>query len=337
MKRHFKGYISIGIMLLLSISLTICTYAGRWEKNQGSWFYLNDASKKETGLQKIKGLYYYLDSQGVMQTGWQKINEDWYYFKEQGNTAIGWEYIDGNWYYFANDGKMQTGWIQYSGKYYYLDLYGKMLKETLVDGRYWLDEWGRWNKYRDPIIIINNIRMKRMEKVIEVVSGNSVFFVEPEKKSYHINMQEVSIKDIVGYITRIIHLYDGEIWYDFKPIVGTSDKFSFNTVKAMIKELFGRDISSDELKYWAEEHWLMVETLETGEVQISSDDVDGDVAFDFHWDRTEITEEKDVIVKGECVCTASTGEVLGRADIIASFKPSQNGYTLQKLDATLRK
>ncbi len=57
----------------------------------------------------------------------------------------GWQETDGKWYFLGEDGRMQTGWIQGTpGIWYYLYEDGSMAVNTVIDGKYPVDQNGQW-------------------------------------------------------------------------------------------------------------------------------------------------------------------------------------------------
>ena len=94
-----------------------------WVKDNGNWYYMDNAGKIQTGWIKDSNKWYYLDSLGVMQTGWNILG--------------------GKWYYLKNSGEMATGWIKDNGNWYFLNSDGSMARNTTISG-YRLDGSGKW-------------------------------------------------------------------------------------------------------------------------------------------------------------------------------------------------
>ena len=155
-----------------------------WIKLSGKWYYLNGSGAMQTGWEKVNGKWYYLDGSGVMQIGWEKISDKWYYLNSSGVMQTGWEKVKNKWYYLDGNGVMQMGWIKLSGKWYYLNGSGVMqtgwekisdkwyylngsgvmttnqwvgnyylksngemaIDEWVDDGKYYVDETGKWVK-----------------------------------------------------------------------------------------------------------------------------------------------------------------------------------------------
>lgn len=79
-----------------------------------------------------------------MQTGWIKLSGKWYYLNGSGVMQTGWEKISDKWYYLNGSGVMTTN--QWVGNYY-LKSNGEMaIDEWVDDGKYYVDETGKWVK-----------------------------------------------------------------------------------------------------------------------------------------------------------------------------------------------
>ena len=122
-----KMAVILAVIVLMVSSAAVNVYAGAsgWQKDQVGWWYLNeDGSFPAEAWMQENGIWYYFNGEGYLQTGWLLWNGSWYYLEETG-MATGWKYIGDAWYYFDEDGRM------YSSAY--------------VDGKYYMDENGRWD------------------------------------------------------------------------------------------------------------------------------------------------------------------------------------------------
>lgn len=99
-----KCIVILGMLLALSIRITIISYAGNWEWDNRGWWYNNqDGTYPASSWKKIDGKWYYFNSSGYMVTGWNRISDKWYFFYKDGSMAshtwideyyVGW---DGAW------------------------------------------------------------------------------------------------------------------------------------------------------------------------------------------------------------------------------------------------
>lgn len=119
---------------------------GEWKTYPDGEIYLRtDGTSPSAQWEKIGGDWYYFDSNGYKTTGWQKVENAWYYLGQDGRMKTGWQETDGKWYFLGEDGRMQTGWIQGTpGIWYYLYEDGSMAVNTVIDGRYPVDQNGQW-------------------------------------------------------------------------------------------------------------------------------------------------------------------------------------------------
>ena len=136
-----------------------------WIKLSGKWYYLNGSGAMQTGWEKVSGKWYYLDGSGVMQTGWKKVSGKWYYLDGSGVMQTGCKKVSGKWYYLDKfNGDMKTGWLKLEDKWYYLNGSGVMaanqwvgnyylksngemaVDEWVDNGKYYVDESGKWMK-----------------------------------------------------------------------------------------------------------------------------------------------------------------------------------------------
>ena len=112
---------------------------------------------------------YYVDKNGVWipeaeKDEWILSGNRWWYRHADGSyTVDSWELINGCWYYFDEAGWMVTGWLNLGQAWYYLDPSGAMVSSAWVgnyylkadgkmavsewveDGKYYVDETGKWN------------------------------------------------------------------------------------------------------------------------------------------------------------------------------------------------
>lgn len=112
---------------------------------------------------------YYVDKNGVWipeaaKDEWILSGNRWWYRHADGSYTIdSWELINGCWYYFDEAGWMVTGWLSLGQAWYYLDPSGAMVSsdwvgnyylkadgkmavsEWVEDGKYYVDETGKWN------------------------------------------------------------------------------------------------------------------------------------------------------------------------------------------------
>ena len=79
---------------------------------------------------------------------WEKIGNRWKYYDEFGESVKSqWKQIEGKTYCFDIDGYMQTGWYKEGDEYYYFKSNGALAcDEWVEDGRYYVDEEGKWIK-----------------------------------------------------------------------------------------------------------------------------------------------------------------------------------------------
>lgn len=155
------GWLSSGGKWYYLNPLTGVMLEHEWLVLNGSNYYLESDGAMATGWLKLDDKWYYLNSSGARLIGWQKIGSVWYYFepstgimleqewledtyylKSGGAMAMGWQKIGEDYYYFTSGGKKVTGkWV---GNYYLLED-GVMATGQWVDqGRYYVDESGKW-------------------------------------------------------------------------------------------------------------------------------------------------------------------------------------------------
>ncbi len=70
----------------------------------------------------------------------------WYQYSTGGYPANTWIKDGGEWYYFESDGWMASArWIQSgSDGWFYVDGSGKMLRNTTIDGKWYVNDRGAW-------------------------------------------------------------------------------------------------------------------------------------------------------------------------------------------------
>ena len=104
-----KKKLIVGIMTaIMSIGLSMTSFAGTWKQDTAGWWYQNDNStyKANEWFQDTDGSWYYLNPAGYTHTNcWQQINGAWYYFDAAGKMASN-QWI-GN-YYLGSSGAMLT-------------------------------------------------------------------------------------------------------------------------------------------------------------------------------------------------------------------------------------
>ena len=99
-----------------------------WQKDWGSWYYLNVFGNLTTGLDMIGDHFYRFDDRGVMLTGWigyeNPVKDIIEYSYAAPNGILyenEWLQDDGNWYYFDTT-RMVTGTYEVDGvEYYFAD------------------------------------------------------------------------------------------------------------------------------------------------------------------------------------------------------------------------
>ena len=140
-----KNYTDAELVLPVSIVDVPETLSGKWMKNATGWWYKEiDGSYPVNTWKKISGKWYHFDEKGYIETGWYKSGGFWYCLKSNGAMAEN-EWIDGK-YYVDENGK----WIE-----------GKKMPQTGVwrkndkgwwyqfdDGTYAKNQWkkidGKW-------------------------------------------------------------------------------------------------------------------------------------------------------------------------------------------------
>lgn len=82
----------------------------------------------------------------------QDYNDRWWYQYDNGDYPRStWYKDDGNWYYFESDGYMAASkWVYNGDGWFYLDGRGIMLRNTTIDGKYYVNDRGAWEPTKDP-------------------------------------------------------------------------------------------------------------------------------------------------------------------------------------------
>ncbi|MEO2239009.1 transglutaminase domain-containing protein [Dorea sp. YH-dor226] len=155
------GWLSSGGKWYYLSPLTGVMFEHEWLELNGKNYYLESDGAMATGWLKLDDKWYYLNSSGARLNGWQKIGSTWYYFepstgimleqewledtyylKSGGAMATGWQKIGEDYYYFTSGGKKVTGkWV---GNYYLLEDGVMATKQWVDQGRYYVDESGKW-------------------------------------------------------------------------------------------------------------------------------------------------------------------------------------------------
>lgn len=83
-----------------------------WRQDSNGWWYSNGASYA-TKWSKIDGQWYYFDDNGYMKTGWVNDNGNWYYFNGDGtmahDTTIDGNYLNSNGNISSNQSSLSFG------------------------------------------------------------------------------------------------------------------------------------------------------------------------------------------------------------------------------------
>ena len=151
------GWIKIGNTWYYMDPVTGRMAKNTWISNK---YYVDSNGKMVTGWLNQFGVWHYFNGSGTMVTGWLKLGRIWYYMdpengemaenkwisntyymKKSGAMSIGWVELGEDYYYFNSSGQKVTNkWI---GNYY-LKTDGVMAKNEIVDGKYYVDEKGKW-------------------------------------------------------------------------------------------------------------------------------------------------------------------------------------------------
>ena len=108
------------------VSQTGSTDQGSWEKTEnGGWKYRKSTGYCVNEWLDLGGKTYFFGSDGMMCTGWKQFtNGDWYYFNPENGEMV------------------CAKWVTQNGKSYYLQANGAMAKNTVIDGKYKVNENG---------------------------------------------------------------------------------------------------------------------------------------------------------------------------------------------------
>lgn len=151
-----KRLVSLGLSVLLSLSMTVTSFAG-WSQDINGWrFETADKWQIREDWGFIGQNWYHFDKNGLMQTGWLKDKDGkWYYLtpdkgSAEGAMKTGWfQDQDGKWYWLnpesnGSRGAMMYGWQWINGKCYYLQGDGScLINGTSPDG-FTVDGTGAW-------------------------------------------------------------------------------------------------------------------------------------------------------------------------------------------------
>ena len=115
---------------------------GHWQKEEGSWTFINPQGEKQKGWIVSEGAWYLLkEDSGILQSGWWKSpSGKWFFFHTAhdgsfGKLCTGWQWIDGYCYYFEDQDSAHLG---------------ELLTAGAKDG-YSVDEDGRWVENGKPV------------------------------------------------------------------------------------------------------------------------------------------------------------------------------------------
>ena len=138
-----------------------------WLKENGKWYYFNEAGYMITWTYGIDGKCYAFDKSGAMieKKGWVKFDDyTWFYGNGDGTVKSGqWLKENGKWYYFNGNGEMSNEGSYYiDDKCYIFDKSGGMIEKKgwIFDSGYslwyygngdgtvkteeWIKENGKW-------------------------------------------------------------------------------------------------------------------------------------------------------------------------------------------------
>lgn len=152
MRRRKKRVVATALIMALSISNVVTSYAGWQQTEMGSWKYHDGPAgwRANTWFQDQNGAWYHFDEKGEMQTGWFcDVDGKWYYLHDNGVMQTGWmKDAFGKWYFMSNSGQMLTGLINIGGQVYYFNPTGEMFigeKEIPGEGIFYFTEQGTTN------------------------------------------------------------------------------------------------------------------------------------------------------------------------------------------------
>lgn len=239
--------------LFILVAVCICTRqtfadSSGWQKQNGSWVYVDANGDLATGWKRIREVWYYFDNSGIMQTGWLCDKGKWYFLTSSGAMKTGWLKRGGKWYHLNKSGVMETGWITVKDIRYYMNNNGVMQTGWQLDGdywyyleksgamqtgwlkrastNYWLDEeTGRmatyWNYIDDKWYLFSESGALRYEAddrgigagtVCTVISDGSPLrddYMDYQAATVLANIPYGTVLEISGYVTDS----EGDLWY----------------------------------------------------------------------------------------------------------------------------
>ena len=145
-RKGFKN-LAIGMAACMMLSqsfpaLAVGNTEGHWQKEEGSWTFINPQGEKQKGWIVSEGAWYLLkEDSGILQSGWWKSpSGKWFFFHTAhdgsfGKLCTGWQWIDGYCYYFEDQDSAHLG---------------ELLTAGAKDG-YSVDEDGRWVENGKPV------------------------------------------------------------------------------------------------------------------------------------------------------------------------------------------
>ena len=145
-RKGFKN-LAIGMAACMMLSqsfpaLAVGNTEGHWQKEEGSWTFINPQGEKQKGWIVSEGAWYLLkEDSGTLQSGWWKSpSGKWFFFHTAhdgsfGRLCTGWQWIDGYCYYFEDQASAHLG---------------ELLTAGTKDG-YSVDEDGRWVENGKPV------------------------------------------------------------------------------------------------------------------------------------------------------------------------------------------
>ena len=145
-RKGFKN-LAIGMAACMMLSqsfpaLAVGNTEGHWQKEEGSWTFINPQGEKQKGWIVSEGAWYLLkEDSGILQSGWWKSpSGKWFFFHTAhdgsfGKLCTGWQWIDGYCYYFEDQDSAHLG---------------ELLTAGAKDG-YSVDEDGHWVENGKPV------------------------------------------------------------------------------------------------------------------------------------------------------------------------------------------
>ena len=145
-RKGFKN-LAIGMAACMMLSqsfpaLAVGNTEGHWQKEEGSWTFINPQGEKQKGWIVSEGAWYLLkEDSGILQSVWWKSpSGKWFFFHTAhdgsfGKLCTGWQWIDGYCYYFEDQDSAHLG---------------ELLTAGAKDG-YSVDEDGRWVENGKPV------------------------------------------------------------------------------------------------------------------------------------------------------------------------------------------